>query len=244
MQVHVRPISAQAIAKYGRMPLAVTLAQWLAYQLSIWHEIATYYGYASLADWPEKISAFSPEDLYSNQIGARSAGGIILGKEARSDVEYDLRMDAWIQRVLQRLDAVPLSDSEEAMRRLDGAWWDSQKRIPDWTLVRRRNFVTGPFLGPWRLEDAKPGAKGEAKPLARCRDAGPPLVFHVPDGFAGALFRDYAGVEFDVDDDLVAAGFPLPRAPSRRVTQEDFPGIIEATRQANFEVFGPGADAP
>jgi len=243
MRVRLRPVTEAAIEKYGRVQLATVLAEWVAYQFSIWHEIATFYGYASLAQWPEKISAFSPEDLYSNQIGARLAGGVILAKGARSDVEYGLSMDAWIKRMLQRLDAVPLADSRAAMRAVDGAWWDSTKRIPDWTLTKRRRFDTGPFLRPWRLEDARPGSKGAAKPLARCRKA-EPLVLYASDGFAGALFRNYATVEFDVDDALVQAGFPLPHAESRRVTQEDFPMIIEKTRQATVAALGPGADAP
>jgi hypothetical protein len=243
MRVRLRPVTQAAIQKYGRVQLATVLAQWVAYQFSVWHEITTFYGYASLAQWPEKISAFSPEDLYSNQIGARLAGGVILAKGARTDVEYGLSMDAWIQRMLQRLDAVPLADSRAAMQAVDGAWWDSTKRIPDWTLTRRRRFDTGPFLRPWRLEDARPGSKGAAKPLARCRSA-EPLVLYVSDGFAGALFRDYATVEFDVDDALVQAGFPLPHADSRRVTQEDFPMIIEKTRQATIAALGPGSDGP
>jgi len=36
----------------------------------------------------------------------------------------------------------------------------------------------------------------------------------------------------------------MPRPGSRFVTQEDFPMIIEKTRQANAETFGAGADAP
>jgi hypothetical protein len=242
MRVVLRPVSEAAIQRYGRIQLATVLAQWVAYQFSIWHEIATFYGYASLAQWPEKISAFSPEDLYSNEIGTRLAGGIILAKGARSDVEYGLNMDAWIKRMLQRLEAAPLKDSREAMHEVDGAWWDSEKRIPDWTLTKRRRFDTGPFLRPWRLEDARSGSKGAVKPLARCRNA-QPLVLYIADGFAGALFRDYASVEFDVDDALVQEGFPLPHTDSRRVTQEDFPMIIEKTRQATVAALGTGADA-
>jgi hypothetical protein len=244
MRVRTRPVSAAAIGKYDRMHLAVAMAQWATFQLSIWHEIATFYGYASIAAWPEKISAFSPEDLYSNQIGARLAGAIVQAKEARSDLEYGVNMDAWIEKTLERLQAVPVAQSRAAMRAVDGAWWDSEKRIPDWTLVRRRQFETGPLLRPWRLEDASPGAKGAAAPLARCRAAGPPLILQVPDGFAGVPFRDYVTVEFEVDDALVQAGFPLPRAGSRLVTQEDFPAIIQAAREENAETFGPGADAP
>ena len=244
MRVRVQPISPEAIGKYGRMQLASALAQWLAFQLSIWHEIATFYGYASLANWPEKISAFSPEDLYSNQIGVRIAAGIVLARGARSDLEYGVHFDAWLARTLERLGAVPLSSSRAAMREVDGAWWDSDKRIPDWTLVTRRNFGTGPFLRGWRLEDARPGMRGAITPLARCKDAAPPLVLYVADGFAGARFRDHATVEFEVGDELVTAGFPLPRADSRLVTQDDFPAIVEKIRQENAQQFGEGADAP
>jgi len=48
MRVRVRPVPADSIRKYGRVQLSVALAQWLAYQLSVWHEIVTFYGYASL----------------------------------------------------------------------------------------------------------------------------------------------------------------------------------------------------
>jgi len=244
MRVRTRPVPVDAILKYDRIQLAVAMAQWAAYQLSIWHEIATFYGYASIAQWPEKISAFSPEDLYSNQIGVRLAGAIAQSKEARSDLEYGVSMDAWIEKALERLDAVPVDQSRAAMHAVDGAWWDSQKRIPDWTLVRRRRFDTGPLLRPWLLEDASAGTKGAVEPLARCRDAAPPLVLHVLDGFAGAQFRDYVTVEFKVDDALVQQGFPLPRAESRLVTQDDFPAIIQVVREENAKTFGPGADAP
>jgi len=244
MRVRLRAIPREAIEKYDRIRLSVALAQWVAYQLSVWHEIATFYGYASVAEWPEKISAFSPEDYYSNQIGARIAGGIVMGKGARSDLEYDVSMDAWIKRTLERLEAVPLEDSRAAMRAVDGAWWDSQKRIPDWTLVKRRQFDPGPFLRPWLLEDARPGSKGAVVPLARCSNADPPLMLAVPDGFVGAFFRDYATAEFDVHPELADHGFPFPRPGSRLVTQEDFPAIIEAARRANAEQFGPGADRP
>jgi len=243
MRVRTRPVSPAAIAKFGRIPLSVALAEWVAFQLSVWHEIATYYGYASIAQWPEKISAFSPEDLYSNEIGVRLAGGVISSRGARSDIEYGVNMDAWIKRMLERLGAVPLEDSQAAMRAVDGAWWDSEKRIPDWTLVKRRQFETGPFMRPWLLEDATPGARGAVAALSRCKGSKPPLVLHILDGFSGAYFRDYATIEFEVDDLLVNDGFPLPHPDRRLVTQEDFPMIIEKTRAKTLEALGPGAAA-
>jgi hypothetical protein len=244
MRVRLHAIPAETIEHHGRMKLAVALAQWLAYQFSIWHEIATWYGYASLAEWPEKISAFSPEDLYSNQLGVRIAGAIALSGGARSDTEYNLNMDAWIAQVLRRLRVVSLADARAAADALDGAWWDSARRIPDWMLVQRRRMDTGPLLLPWTLEMASPGKKGPVGPLPACKDAGPPLVLHVADGWNGLAFRDLATLEFEVGDGIAAQGFPFPRAGSRVVTQDDFPAVIAAIRVANAETFGEAGDRP
>jgi len=244
MRVRLSALPEDAIDRLGRLRLSVELGRWLAYQFSIWHEIATWYGYASMEEWPEKISAFSPEDLYSNQLGARISGAIILSHGARSDSEYNLNVDAWIAQMLKRLEVVSLEDAIAAAQSVDGAWWDSERRIPDWKLVKRRRMDTGPLLGPWLLEAAEPGAKGKVEPIAACADAGPPLVLRVEEGWNGLAFRDLATVEFEVGDPMVAAGIPLPRAPDRVVTQDDFPAIIEAVRRENAAVFGEGAHQP
>ena len=243
IRVRLRPLPPDAIRRHDRVQLAVAGAKWAVFQISVWHEIATFYGYAALPEWPEKISAFSPEDLYSNEIGVRIAGAIILAKAASSDLEYDVSMDAWIEETLKRLVAVEPHESRAAMHAVDGLWWDSTKRIPDWTLVRRRHFETS-ILRPWRIEDANGAALGGVKPLAACRDAGPPLILQVADGFAGVPFRDYVTVEVEVDDALVLAGFPLPRPGSHVVTQDDFPKIVDVIRAENARTFGAGADAP
>ena len=242
-RIVMRPFEDETIRRHGRLPLAIAAAQWTAFQIAIWHEIATFYGYGSVADW-EKISAFSPEDLYSNLVGERLAGAIAVARGARSELEYDASMDASIRQALDLLEVVPVDETRAALQAVDGAWWDSQKRIPDWTLVRRRHFETTPAVRPWTLEDARPGSKGPVEPLARCRDAGDPMVLEVADGFAGLAFRDHLTTEFEVGHALVRAGFPLPRPGSRRVTQDDFPGIVSAIREENAKAFGVGADAP
>ncbi len=167
-----------------------------------------------------------------------------MSRGANTEQEYHLSMDAWIRRTLDRLVAVSIDDSRTAMTAVDSAWWDSEKRIPDWTLVTRRQFDTGPFVRPWILENASPGGRGPIEPLAACRDSAPPLILRAEEGVDGLLFRDYATVEFEVDDALTAAGFPFPRAGSRTVTQRDFPAIIEAIRRETLETFGPGYDRP
>ncbi|MDZ7607376.1 MAG: DUF4056 domain-containing protein [Cyclobacteriaceae bacterium] len=49
------------------------LAAKIAYDLSVWHEIATWFGASYIPMIPERYSSFSPEDLYSNLLGAQLA---------------------------------------------------------------------------------------------------------------------------------------------------------------------------
>jgi hypothetical protein len=243
IQARIKAMDPAMLERCGRRQLTIPMAEWLDFQISIWHEIATWYGFASLADWPEKISAFSPEDLYSNLIGARIAGGIIEERGASSTDEYNHSMDAWIQQVGQRLKAVPMDQSRAAMQSVDGIWWDSNKRIPDWQLILRRNFNIGPDVSPWLVANANP-----PPPLDRqfkgCESPPDPVIIHVADGFEGIRFHDYLTLEIEVDDKLAANGFPFPRADSRLITQEDFPFIIDAIRRESVAAFGAPSDAP
>jgi len=68
-----------------------------------------------------------------------------------------------------------------------------------------------------------------------------PLVLRRQQSLDGTKFSDLLTLEIDV---AVPDRFPFPRPGSTRITQEDFPGIVEAARQANARTFGPEADRP
>ena len=51
------------LRRHDPVSLTMAIARRLAFQLSIWHEIATWYGWSAVPGYPEKLSAFSPEDL-------------------------------------------------------------------------------------------------------------------------------------------------------------------------------------
>ncbi|TOM58444.1 hypothetical protein CGH73_26665, partial [Vibrio parahaemolyticus] len=76
-QIHFSPFTPPPSA-HQRYTLSAYLAAKLAFQLAVWHEIAQWYGYQSVPGFSEGISAFSPEDLYSNLLGARLAMTVIL----------------------------------------------------------------------------------------------------------------------------------------------------------------------
>jgi hypothetical protein len=242
LRILVKPVKRESLERYGHVELALAGAQWLAFQVSIWHEIATWYGYASIEMWPERVSAFSPEDLYSNLLGIKLAAGILNNRGAQSEIEFNRNMDAWFQQALRRLDAVPKDSGVTAMQSVDGLWWDSQARLPDWHFVRCRNMDIGGQIHPWRIEQAR-GRDGSGSALDECKDAPPPLVLRNPDGFEGLAFRDALTLEIEVGEPM-AAGFPFPDPGSRIVTQEDYPAIIASIRKENAAEFGEGADRP
>ena len=240
-RVVLEPIDAERIADVGRGRLAVALAQWLAFQISIWHEIATWYGYSAMAAWPEKISAFSPEDLYSNMVGIKLAGGIILLRDSSDEIEYNNAMNAWMKVAFKRMQVTTKASATAAMHAVDGRWWDSTKRVPDWRLVLRRDFETAASLKAWLVPMA---FAPEPDPFVDCDNAGPPLRLRNPSNFEGVRFDRYATLQIGVDNALAASGFPFPDGKSHRITQADFSAIIEQIRLENAAAFGQGHDQP
>jgi hypothetical protein len=150
-RVVVRPLPPDVLSRYGLSESVTTLAQWLTFQLSIWHEIATWYGWESVPGFSERASAFSPEDLYSNMLGAKLVLAIVQKREAGSETQYNRAVDAWLGRALELLGAVPSDLGIEVTHALDGLWWDSQRRVPDPGLVQRRNFGIGDPIRPGSL---------------------------------------------------------------------------------------------
>jgi len=153
-RIIVRPLDPRLVKAYGFREVVTRLAEWLDFQASIWHEIATWYGWASTR-FSEQPSAFSPEDLYSNLVGVKIAGTIIRRQQASSEIEYNRAVTVLLKDALGKLGPLPKDATRRAFAYVDGVWWDSTKRVPDNQLVRHRNFDIGPSLSPWKLADAR-----------------------------------------------------------------------------------------
>jgi len=123
-----------------RYTLAAWLAGHLAFQLAQWHEIAQWYGFQSVKGFSEEISAFSPEDLYSNLLGARLAINVILHGHAGSPEKYNAAMGSALHDALIRLGAVSEAETKRQFHEVDGIWWNSKRRVPDKFLVLNRNY--------------------------------------------------------------------------------------------------------
>lgn len=240
--VKLDPVLQATIQRYGRWDLAGRAAVWVAFQVSIWHEIASWYGHSTLAAWPEKLSAFSPEDLYSNLLGAKLARGIASNRLAGSDAAYNRAMDAWLLRVLERLEVVPREDAVTAMKLVDGLWWDSSRRIPDWKLTLRRNSDIGPEIAPWLASEATGLDRERAASFTACNGAGRPLVLSNPSTLGGVEFSARLTLEIRLNG-KIARALGRDDGLSRIITQDDFPSIVATIREENEFEMGQGANA-
>ena len=240
-RIRLRAIDAALLADVGRHALAIGMAQWLALHLSTWHEVASWYGFAEVAFWPEKMSAFSPEDHYSSVVGIKLAGGILQSNDAADELAYGRAMNAWIKVALERMQVTSKQDATTAMYAVAGRWWDQTKRLPDWQLLLRRNFEVATSLQPWLVPMA---FAPEAGPPIGCDHAGPPLRIRVPTALEGVRFDRYATLRIDVAAAVAADGFPFPRRGTRRITEADLPAIVERTRRKAIAAFGRGYDRP
>lgn len=236
--IALRPLDAVTMQRQGRWAVAIPLGQWIAFQSSVWHEIATWFGWSTFTLFPEKVSAFSPEDLYSNLLGARIAAAVVSQAGARDEFAYNRNVERWLNLTLDHLQAVSVPAGEEAMRSVDGLWWDSEKRIPDVGLVLRRHFDVNGEVAPWLVPPSRSG------PLLKAACGANPTAQAVatPSSMSGIDFAGQATLVVDLPDDL-AARPPFDRL-GRRITQRDFPAILEFIRAENRAMFGPAADRP
>ncbi len=240
-RVVLEPIDPALIRRVRVRALSLAIGEWLAFRISIWHEIATWYGWSAIQLFPERASAFSPEDLYSNLLGIKIVRSIVeVGASGTEDL-YNRNMDLWIHEVLSRMGDLDPETGEQVAVALDGYWWDSSKRLPDPHLVLRRNMDIGYEIRPWQGID---GDSEKAKELLdeACPDGQAPFVLANQEKIGLQQLSSLARIEIEVDPEL--GHFPLPRLPSRTITQADFPGIIEQIRLENAEEFGPGTDRP
>ncbi|WP_455821020.1 DUF4056 domain-containing protein [Pseudomonas cerasi] len=181
--------SENMLARYN---LSVSLAAYLAFQLAAWHEIAQWYGFQSVPGYPETVSAFSPEDLYSNLLGARIATDILNSGGGSSLPEYQYSMAQMLPQALAQLQAVSPQATRFRFEMLDGTWWNSHCRLPDKFLVRLRNYSVRNQRLPTRPADTVPA-----------------LWLTLPDQFDHLPLSQFARLEIWRGDNMASLPSPL-----------------------------------
>lgn len=127
----------------------IAVAGKIAYNLSVWHEIATFFGASYIPMVPERYSAFSLEDAYSNLLGVQ------LGMKAlQSKLPFEQAMTALLSEKLKELDAVSgIEPTLEAMEAVRDIWWTREAKLPSKKILLQREFSIENCLKPWLVED-------------------------------------------------------------------------------------------
>lgn len=197
-----------------RYSLAAWLAAHVAYQVAEWHEIAQWYGFESVPGFSEGVSAFSPEDLYSNLLGARLAASLILNGQTASPGMYNMAMGTALRQALTNLGAQPAEITRFQFDMLNGRWWSSQRRVPEKYLVLYRNFR----MGDSRLPTPVPGEQTV------------PVHLSLPHRWKGFDLNALGEMQLWPGDNMAQ----LP-PPSPYYTPKDFPSLAERAREQDAQ---------
>lgn len=143
--------------KKAAKELSIDLGRYIAHTSLIWHEIVTWYGFATAGIFPDQISSFSWEDPYSDLLGT------CLAAEALRDDQqnFDEVMTALIDRTLSELDVQESAVAYQAAKKVEGQWFTGGMYF--FVNMKKRNFDVGlddgritPLLVPEICPDAEP----------------------------------------------------------------------------------------
>ena len=187
----------------------VKLAGRIAYDLSIWHEIASWYGCSAVPFVPERYSSFSIEDPYSNLLG------VTIGMEAiKSKLPYETAMTNLIHSTLETLGAVTTeNETYMAMEAVRNIWWTRDKHLPNRNVILVRQLGVYGCVEPMRI----PGSADNYIPS---------YDLHVPElASDGRAFNNFYEIDFKLN-----YHFPVKEIfaskTNRIVTQADFNQFI------------------
>jgi len=234
--------------------LCARLGARLAWETAVWHEIETFF------TW-EQYSAFSPEDLYSNLLGAHVGMAAYV---AHGDT--NLAVDEALGDALVDLGAMPPEVMTSVMHYLDGVWFQTNPGVDlnvlprHWTdfhpalltmplrstvqlELLKRNFDVEGALVPWLATQAVIPDRMEKLRELRSEVGWPtsPKVLDVPaQGPYGEELTSYYALETEPDGTIPASFFEGTGTP---LTSEAFPELVARLRDATVDTY-PRGDQP
>lgn len=186
----------------------IDVARSIAYAESVFHEILTYW----MTGVGKHQSAFSPEDLPSNFLGAYVAGLALRSEYLVAPDQMpdrDTRVTDQIEALLTRLGPVSKANSEAALDAVEGTWFSGAFNDNDY--LKRRNLSRWP-VEPWLVN----GVLACDASTAQFPAMGEPS-FAIPDGT-----EDYYTVSYSVPEEARGPG----KIDAATVTLDDFDALI------------------
>ena len=148
-----------AIAK----EVALAVGPYLAFTMTTWHEMLTWYGFKCIGPFPEFPSAFSWEDSYSNLLGT------IVGAHALQDSEheYNEAVKIALDQEMQKLGIQPADVARQASESVRGKWFTGN--IIFHVDMKKRNFDIGlknGYVTPTLIPEVSECPDAQPTPLA------------------------------------------------------------------------------
>jgi hypothetical protein len=210
-------------------PVAVLLGQYLAQKTTVWHEIITWFGFASTGVFSEQVSSFSWEDPYSDLMGTDLA--VMAMEDTRHS--YEDAMTSLLNEQLVALDAQTAEISKNAMEIIENQWYTTKVHF----LIRmfKRNFDIGTddgYITPWLVPGICPDATPLPKPV-------PNLELLKPLGFCAEL--EIEPKELEKYEIFNALGL---ESHARIRPEVHFPGIMEFIKKEAYKIYTPEVELP
>ena len=184
-----------------RWLLAANLSARLAYQLAEAHEIAQWHGYRSFALWSEALSAYSPEDIYSNMVGARLAMALIVRNLAQNKTLFNQNMTLWFKAAIKELEPATKKQTQAMLDMVDSSWWQSDKPMPEKFMLLKRHYNLGSTQTPNLVlaSEVKQHSRWhEVKDLYK--EPTIPLIMSLPDSLYGFDLDQMAELQLHIDE--------------------------------------------
>lgn len=209
--------------------VAATVGARISYELSIWHEIVTWAAQNASFPTKQEYSAFSPEDNFSNLLGA------FLGYKAilQPLTEFNAAMRLAVSQAAFSLRPVPEATTIEAIDYVRDRWFQYPE---DWNgIVRmellRRHFDALGTVTPWLIQTITiPDKSAVLEQLIKdTHGETQPRSITVPENtHTGYPLSSLYSLEFNVNASEFFDGF-LDSIPNP-VTAQHFPTLIQRVR--------------
>ena len=185
------------------------LAGKITYDLSLWHELSTWFGASTIPFVSERYSSFSLEDVYSNLLG------INIGMEAlKSDLPYDEAMTKVLYKTLDSLGAQTEEQTALAVELVREVWWSRSKRIPNSEVLLMRDTDVHSMVRPWLVPDST-------------FKTTKPHVMRVPKNTStGSLITQFYTLNIDLNNKFPAEEM-FPGRETRIISQDDFQVMLD-----------------